>query len=260
MSDSTGGRSDPTTTRLDGKVAFVTGAGGGIGRAVCERFLAEGARVVAADIDVSRLDFMDRFDTDRAVAVQCDVTDGTSVVTAIAHGASVFGGLNVLCNMAGGSTPQDASVTEAPEEEFWRAIRLDLFGTFLCCKHGVPALIDAGGGSVINTTSIVALKAVPGKDCYTAAKGGIISLTRSMAAEYAASNIRVNAVAPGITLSPRILANHDAINPDSLLVQQHILGLVEPVDIANLVVYLASDESQRMTGQVLRIDSGATFV
>jgi NAD(P)-dependent dehydrogenase (short-subunit alcohol dehydrogenase family) len=260
MGESTASARDTVRSRLDGKVAFVTGAGGGIGRAVCEQLLAQGSLVVAADIDATRLKFVADFDAESAIAVQCDVTNSRSVITAITYGVSSFGRLNVLCNMAGGSTPQDAPVTEASEDEFWRAIRLNLFGTFLCCKHGVPALVSAGGGSVINMTSIVALKAVPGKDCYTAAKGGVISLTRSMAVEYAASKVRVNAVAPGITLSPRVIANRAAVNPDSLLVQQHVLGLVEPDDIANLVVFLASDESRKVTGQVLQVDSGATFV
>jgi NAD(P)-dependent dehydrogenase (short-subunit alcohol dehydrogenase family) len=246
--------------RLAGKVAFVTGAGGGIGRSICERFLAEGAHVVAADIDLVRAQDAVSGGQGRAIALQCDVSDSASVLPAIARGVAAFGLLNVLCNLAGGSTPQDASVTEASEEEFWRAIRLDLFGTFLCCKHGVPELIRAGGGSVINTTSIVAMMAVPGKDCYTAAKGGIISLTRSMAAEYANCSIRVNAIAPGITLSPRIKATPASVDPTSPLVKQHMLGLVEPVDISNLVVYLASDESRVVTGQILQVDSGATIV
>ena len=187
--------------RLKGKIAFVTGAGGGIGKAVCARFLEEGAKVAAADIDLNAAmsAIQTRNSDGDAIALQCDAGASASVRSAQARAVEVFGGMNVLCQIAGGSTTQDAPVTEAPEEEFWRAIRLALFGTFVSCKYGIPHLAAAGGGSIINMASMVATMAVPGRDCYTSAKGGIVTLTRSMAAEYAAQKIRVNAIAPGVT-------------------------------------------------------------
>jgi NAD(P)-dependent dehydrogenase (short-subunit alcohol dehydrogenase family) len=246
--------------RLNGKIAFVTGAAGGIGRSICERFLAEGARVAATDIDIDQAASSVRLAAGegRAIALHCDAGDGDSMRDAIARTVAAFGGLNVLCSVAGGSTPQDAAVTEAPEAEFWRAIRLDLFGTFLCCKHGLPELIKSGGGSVINMTSMLALMGVPGRDCYTAAKGGVLSITRSMAVEYAQHAIRVNAIAPGITRTPRVQAWLDATVGTNPLAARHVLGLVEPADVAHMAVYLASDESRVVTGQVLAVDSGVT--
>lgn len=247
-------------TRLDGKIAFVTGAGGGIGRSICERFVAEGALVAATDIDADSADsaVSTARAQGRAIALRCDVGDSDSVRNAIAKTVAAFGGLNVLCNVAGGSTPQDAAVTEAPEAEFWRAIRLDLFGTFLCCKHGLPELIKAGGGSVINMASMVALMGITDRDCYTAAKGGVVAITQSMAVGYARHAIRVNAIAPGITRTPRVQASLDASQAMGPLVARHLLGLPEAVDIAHMAVYLASDESRFVTGQVLAVDSGIT--
>jgi NAD(P)-dependent dehydrogenase (short-subunit alcohol dehydrogenase family) len=251
---------EKTLTRLNGKIAFVTGAGGGIGRAICERFLAEGSSVAAADInpDLDGL-FSSAEAEGRFIVLRCDVGDSDSVRNAIAHTVEAFGSLNVICNVAGGSTSQDGCVTEAPESEFWRAIKLDLFGTFVCCKHGLPELIKAGGGSVINMASMVALMAVPDRDCYTAAKGGVMALTRSMAAGYARHAIRVNAIAPGITRTPRVQAYLDANSGENSLAARHLLGLAEPIDIAHLAVYLASDESRVVTGQVLAVDSGVTI-
>src|SRR3954453_15206594 len=144
--------------RLESKTVFVTGAGGGIGRAICERFLAEGARVGATDIDLDAAAeaVSSASDGRRPLALRCDAGDSDSVREAGAATAQAFGGLNVLCNVAGGSSTRDGRVTEAPEDEFWRVIGLDLFGIVLACKHGLPELLRAGGGSVINMTSMAA--------------------------------------------------------------------------------------------------------
>jgi NAD(P)-dependent dehydrogenase (short-subunit alcohol dehydrogenase family) len=252
--------------RLAGKVAFITGGGGGIGSATARRFAQEGARVVVADIDVAAGEAAAK--AARAAAansggdahfIRCDVTERTSVVAAIAETVARYAKLDVLHNNAGGSTLEDGPVTEAPEEEFWRAIKLDLYGTFLCSKLGIPEIIKAGGGSVINMSSNVALMALPGRDCYTAAKGGIASMTRSMAVEYAPHKIRVNAIAPSVTLTDRVrrlLAGNAGV---SKLAESHLLGLGQPIHIADMAVYLASDEAAITTGQILSVDSGVTI-
>ena len=251
--------------RLAGKVAFITGGGGGIGRATAERFAEEGAKVVIAEIDK---------ETGAAAAqsaragaknsggdahfIHCDIRERAQVEAALAETVARFGGLHVLHNNAGGSTPQDGPVTEAPEEEFWRAIRLDLYGTFLCSKLGIPHMIKSGGGSIINMSSIVALKALPGRDCYTAAKGAIAALTRSMAVEYAGDKIRVNAIAPGVVLTERVKKLLAGSKDIEKLAATHLLGLGLPIHMADMAVYLASDESAITTGQILSVDSGAT--
>ena len=246
--------------RLSGKVAFVTGAAGGIGGAICKRFLEEGARVAATDIDLDGAGeaVADARDDGRAIALRCDAGDSDSVRGAITSTVTAFGTLNVLCSVAGGSSTRDGAVTEAPEEEFWRVIRLDLFGTFLTCKHGIPELIRAGGGSVINMTSMTALMGVPDRDCYTAAKGGVAALTRSVATEYAPHSIRVNAIAPGMTVTPRVQARARSERIKALAAR-HLLGPAEAIDVAQMAVYLASDESRVITGQILSVDSGVTI-
>ncbi|MDS0791478.1 SDR family oxidoreductase [Burkholderia pseudomultivorans] len=247
--------------RLDGKVAFVTGAGGGIGTAICRQFVAEGARVLAGDIhlDLARAAADGSGGGESIVALRLDVTDKESVRAGLARAEEAFGKIDVLCNTAGGSTPHDARVTDAPEEEFWRAIKLDLFGTFLVCKYGIPYLQRAGGGSVINFSSMVALMALTDRDCYTAAKGGVHALTRSMAPEYAPDRIRVNAIAPGLTLSERVRHLVDEREELRKLADQCLLGPCEPVDMAHVAVYLASDESRHTTGQIIPVDSGVTI-
>lgn len=250
--------------RLVGRVAFITGGGGGIGRATAERFAEEGAKVVVADIDAvlgeaaaasARGRAKDGGD---AIFVRCDVTQRDSVEAAVDQTIKRFSKLDVLHNNAGGATPKDGSVTEAAEEEFWRAIKLDLFGTFLCSKIAIPRIAAAGGGSIVNMSSIVALKAVPGRDCYTASKGAISALTRSMAVEYAPEKIRVNAIAPSVTLSDRVKKMLENSRATEELAATHVLGLIEPVHIADMAVYLASSEAARTTGQILSVDSGAT--
>ncbi|MES2939653.1 MAG: SDR family oxidoreductase [Pseudomonadota bacterium] len=253
--------------RLSGKVALITGAASGIGREAAILFAQEGAHVIVADIDIDAAEqtAADASNAGRghggeAIAAKCDVTDKSSVEAAVHAAILRFGCLNVLYNNAGGSSAEDGPVTEAPEAEFWRAIKLDLFGTFLCSKVIIPELIRSGGGCVINATSIVALKGLPGHDCYTAAKGGVAALTRSMATEFARHGVRVNAVAPGVTLTTRVqqrLATTGAL--DSLASKQ-LLGMVQPKEIAEMALFLASDASLRITGQVFSVDGGASIV
>jgi NAD(P)-dependent dehydrogenase (short-subunit alcohol dehydrogenase family) len=245
--------------RLDGKVAFITGGGAGIGRATAILFSREGARVVVADIDAAAGEQTAQLAGHDMIAIRTDVTDEASVLAAIRSTVQHFGGLHVLHNNAGGSTPQDNSVAEAPIEEFWRVIKLDLFGTFLGCRVGIPEIIRSGGGSVINMSSNVALMGIAGRDCYTAAKGGVAAMTRSMAVEFAPQRVRVNAIAPSATMTDRVrklMAGNAAIDK---LANSHLLGLIEAPDIANMALFLASDESRMVTGQVYPVDSGVTI-
>jgi len=252
--------------RLSGKVAFITGGGGGIGRATAERFVEEGAKVVIAEIDkasgetaaLSAHTFAGNSGGD-ALFIHTDIRERKQVEEALEETVRRFGGLHILHNNAGGSTAQDGPVTEAPEEEFWRAMRLDVYGTFLCSKLGIPYMIASGGGSIINMSSIVALRALPGRDCYTAAKGAIAALTRSMAVEYAPHKIRVNAIAPGVVLTERVKKLMQSAKDIEKLAATHLLGLGEPAHMADIAVYLASDESVITTGQVISVDSGATI-
>ena len=249
--------------RLAGKVAFITGAGSGIGRATALLFAREGARLAIAELAAAAGEETAHLVTaagGEAIAIATDVTEPDSVESAIRKAVDKFGRLDVVHNNAGGSTPRDATAVDAPLDEFWRAIKLDLFGTFLGCRFGVPELIRSGGGSVINMASNVALMGIPGRDCYTAAKGGIAAMTRSLAVAYAPQKVRVNAIAPSATRTPRVeklLAGNAAL---SRMAKSHLLGAwIEPGDIANAALYLASDESRMVTGQILPVDSGVTI-
>ena len=244
---------------LANKTAFITGAGNGIGRATALLFAAEGANVAIAELNAAAGEETAHRAGPNAIAIPTDVTDPDSLAAAVRRAADHFGAIHILHNNAGGSTPEDNTVIDAPLEEFWRVIRLDLFGTFLGCRFAIPELIRAGGGSVINMASNLALMGIAGRDCYTAAKGGIAALTRSLAVEFAPHKVRVNALAPSATMTARVrklMAGNAAIDQ---LARAHLLGLIEPDDIAAAALFLAGAESRRITGQVLPVDSGVTI-
>lgn len=245
--------------RLDGKVAFVTGASQGIGAVTARLFAQEGAKVVLAArrrAEGESLAAAIRADGLAATFIECDVTEAESVDAAFAAAHDAYGRLDVLFNNAGGSTSRDGPLTVAPLDELWRAIKLDLYGTWLCSRAAIPQMQRSGGGSIVNSASIVAEMGIPNRDAYTASKGGIISLTRSMAVEFAKDKIRVNVVVPGAVATDRVLAFFDK---EPHLKQQwdsYLLGIAEPIDVAYAALFLASDESRRTTGQKLPVDSG----
>ena len=248
--------------RLSGKVALITGAGAGIGRETALLFAQEGAKVAFIDNNIEggqETAANIQAQGGDCLFISADVTQEEQVEAAVKQCVNTYGKLNILHNNVGGSTVHDSSVTEAPVEEFWRKMHLDLFGTWLGCRHGIPAIIASGGGAVINMTSIFALIGTHKKDAYTAAKGAISALTRSMAVEYAANNVRVNAIAPGATGTDRVLSllKADGVTTKSLAGQ--LFGIVPPKDVAYAALYLASDESRSTTGHILSVDGGLTI-
>jgi NAD(P)-dependent dehydrogenase (short-subunit alcohol dehydrogenase family) len=246
--------------RLEGKRILVSGAGSGIGRAAAFLFAREGASVALAEINAEAGQAAAaaiEAAGGRALFVETDVADEASFGAALAATVAAFGGLDVLYNNAGGATARDGRISEIALDEFWRTIGVDLFGTFLGCRLAIPYLEAAGGGSIINTTSIRALTATQGADAYTAAKGGVLTLTKALAQELAPQGIRVNAIAPGVVGTERVLA---MISDDNPIVQKSLLGICAPEDVAWMALYLASDESRRVTGAILPVDSGASAV
>ncbi len=245
-------------TRLAGKAAMITGAANGIGNAAARLFAENGARVVLVDIARDAGEAVARDIRDgggEAIFIEADVADPEAVEAAVARAVEAFGGLDVVYNNAGGATGNDGKVTEIPLDEFWRTIGVDLFGTFLICRFAIPHLAAGGGGSIINTTSIRALVGTQGADAYTCAKGGVITLTRALARECAAQGIRVNAIAPGVVATERVKR---MLRPDDPLVGKSLLGICDPIDVAYMALYLAGDESRRVTGAILPVDSGAS--
>lgn len=247
--------------RLDDKVAIVTGAASGIGRAAAKLFAREGAEVAVVDRDadagataVAEI----AADGGSARFFACDLTDAASVEGMVTGVKDAFGRINVLYNNAGGSQSGDiGTVLDLDLERWWDSFRFDLFGTFACCRFAIPHLLEVERGAIVNTTSAIALRPQPGLTSYGAAKGGVVVLTRELAVEFGDRGLRVNAVAPSHTKTPRIQAR--AVATDPAIAARHLLGANEPIDVASAALFLASDEARQITGQVLAVDSGYTL-
>jgi NAD(P)-dependent dehydrogenase (short-subunit alcohol dehydrogenase family) len=236
--------------RLEGKVAVVTGAAGGIGAATVEAFQREGARVVGVDL-------LDGAPGDLALSV--DVTEEFAVQQMFAQVAERFGRIDILFNNAGISPDDDTSVLETTLEAWQRVQDVNLKSVFLCCKHGIPHLLDAGGGSVINTASFVAVMgAATSQISYTASKGGVLALSRELGVEFARKGVRVNALCPGPVDTPLLqeLFAKDPARAARRLVHVPMGRFGKAEEIANGVLFLASDESSFMTAATFLIDGG----
>lgn len=247
--------------RLAGKLAVVTGAAGGIGGEAVRRFAAEGARVVAVDLHPSHISVPEG----ATVSFHpLDVTDGTAVRTLCESIRSEHGRLDVLFNVVGGSGRKhgDGPVDLCTEEGWDWVLGLNLRSVFLCCKYALPLLRSAGGGSIINTASVLGMVGHEAFDthAYAASKGGVIALSRAMAARYAAERIRVNVLAPGLIRTPMSRrAQEDPAVREMLPEVQPLTGdFGLPLDVAEAALYLASDESRFVTGVVLPVDGGWT--
>jgi NAD(P)-dependent dehydrogenase (short-subunit alcohol dehydrogenase family) len=236
--------------RLEGKVCVITGAAGGIGAAAASVFEREGARVVGVDLiehDVGEL------------SLQADVTDEESVASLYLRIRDELGQIDVLFNNAGISPPEDASVLDTDLEVYERVQAANLRSVFLCCKHGIPHLLDAGGGSVINTASFVAVMgAATSQIAYTASKGGVLALSRELGVEFAKRGIRVNALCPGPVETPLLLELF-ASDPERAarrLVHVPMGRFGKASEIANAVLFLASDESSFVNAAAFVVDGG----
>jgi NAD(P)-dependent dehydrogenase (short-subunit alcohol dehydrogenase family) len=247
--------------RLQGKRAFISGAGGGIGEATALKFAREGASVVAADIRREAAEAIAgkiEKTGGKAVAVSGDVADPASCQAMIDRGAVALGGLDILFNNAGIVLADDKGPLDTPMAIWDKTIAVNLTGVFLCCKYGIPHLLKAGGGSVVNNASVVALvgSAYP-QLAYTAAKGGVLSMTRELAIMYARKKLRFNAVCPGpvnttmVNAFIREEANWESRRP---YMPMGRIGTVE--EVANLVAFLASDEASYITGAAYAADGG----
>jgi NAD(P)-dependent dehydrogenase (short-subunit alcohol dehydrogenase family) len=249
--------------RLEGKVALITGAGSGIGREAAKLFAGEGARVVVADRDAAGGEATVRAVADaggEASFVETDVASSESVRAAIAHAEERRGGLHVLFNNAGIFPDDDGDPVATPEPVWDRVMDVNLKGVFLGCKHGIPALLRAGGGSIINTASFVAVMgAATAQVAYTASKGGVLAMTREIAVIYARQGIRANALCPGPVNTPllqELLAEPEA--RARRLVHVPMGRLAEPEEVARAALFLASDDAAYVNGTSFLVDGGIT--
>jgi NAD(P)-dependent dehydrogenase (short-subunit alcohol dehydrogenase family) len=249
------------TGRLDGKTALITGAAAGLGRVAAELFAREGARVVVADIsDGSAAVAAIEAAGGTATFVPLDVTDDASVAAAVARTLDAFGALDVLYNNAGISPADDDGPTTTSDATWAQVLDVNVTGVARCCRHGIPAMLASGGGSIVNVASFVAhMGAATPQVAYTASKGAVLSMTREIAVVYARQGIRANALCPGPVLTP-LLAKFlsDDATRQRRLVHIPMGRFGEAAEIANGALFLASDDSSFMTGQSLIVDGGIT--
>jgi NAD(P)-dependent dehydrogenase (short-subunit alcohol dehydrogenase family) len=247
--------------RLDGKVTLITGASAGLGRVAAELFAREGSAVVVADVADGAEAVTAITDAGgEAAYASTDVTDDDSVAAAVEFAVETFGGLHVLYNNAGISPADDDGPTNTSDETWQRTLDVNVTGIARCCRHGIPAMLYSGGGSIVNVASFVAhMGAATPQIAYTASKGAVVAMTREIAVIYARQGIRVNALCPGPVLTP-LLAKFlsDEAKRQRRLVHIPMGRFGEPHEIAEAGLFLASDASSFMTGQSLIVDGGIT--
>jgi NAD(P)-dependent dehydrogenase (short-subunit alcohol dehydrogenase family) len=237
--------------RFTGKRALVTGAGSGIGEAVARTLHAEGAEVVLADVRAEPVEAIAADLGDRASAVPLDVRDEDAV-------REVVRDVDVLANVAGiGST---TAAPDTPLEVWEDVLAVNARGTFLCCKHAIPGMVERGAGSIVNMASAAGLVGLRNRVAYSASKGAVIAMTRALAVDHVADGVRVNAVCPGTVDSPwvRRLVEEVGESLDALRARQPMGRLGKPQEIAQAVAYLASDDAAFVTGTAFVIDGGLT--
>jgi NAD(P)-dependent dehydrogenase (short-subunit alcohol dehydrogenase family) len=246
--------------RLDGKVAVITGAAGGMGREAALLFSNEGARVCVADVDREAGE-RTAAEAHDAFFVEVDVADEQSVQEMYEATKDRYGGIDVLYNNAGISPAGDAGVLETELDAWERVQAVNTRGVFLCCKHGIPHLLERGGGSVINVASFVALiGAATSQISYTASKGAVLSLSRELAVQFARQGVRVNALCPGTVQTPLLerIWGDDPAAAERRLVHIPMGRLARPREIVNAALFLAGDESSYVTGATFVVDGGVT--
>ena len=246
--------------RLKDKVAIITGAASGIGKATAKLFAEHGAKVVVADIDKdggSQTVTQIQNGGNEAIFVETDVTLKVNTEKMVAQTVETYGKLDILFNNAG--IAMRLPVAELPEEDWHRCLDVNLTGVYLCAKAAIPAMLKNGGGSIINMSSIYGVVGADVRAAYVASKGGVTNLTRGMALDYAENNIRVNCICPGFVETPLVAGVIKTPEEYQALADKHPMRrLGQPEEIAYGALYLASDESAFVTGIALPIDGGYT--
>jgi NAD(P)-dependent dehydrogenase (short-subunit alcohol dehydrogenase family) len=243
--------------RLEGKVCVITGAGGGMGADAAVRFTEEGAQVAVADVDGGAAEKV--AGEVGGLAVQVDVSDEASVEAMYAAAAQRFGGIDVLYNNAGISPADDTSILDTGLDAWERVQAVNTRGVYLCCKHGIPHLLERGSGSVINVASFVALVgAATSQISYTASKGAVLSLSKELGVQFARQGIRVNALCPGPVETPLLLRiwSESPGAAERRLVHVPMGRLAQPREIVNAALFLASDESSYVNAATFTVDGG----